>query len=383
MSYLNLSDRLKAAVNSIDAAGTHLQQRALGQNAPQQAPQISQPGAASPSTPTSKAAAPTIQTAPTGLQNQSTFGSSAPRDPALATSPTKAGHPYSAANALAEGALSNLRKSFNFSRQSLDHARSGPSSPRSPSTSVLPTSPIQELKDIPSPNPSSRPSSPARFLSTATQFSLGSDPSTAMGTPRPKSPLPRSKSPLQHPPPDPDDPATYPLPPSPSIPSSPLPVPSALFADPLGASPLLPPADEAIVPALEIEGPTPQTEEKVDAAQLGVPEATEKSEVKEEKVEPAAEPESKQHDEPVRISVDGPRQSHDSTRAAALSSDDAASQLANAERRYEGKFRPQYHIATSLTNRSFQPLHNTPDAEAQCGPGSERFDAAGRWHRGL
>ena len=335
MSYLNLSDRLKAAVNSIDAAGNHLQQRALGQNASQQPSQPTQaratPTSAQPATP------PTADSSTEKNDTTNPAGTSpaSARDPSLATSPTKSGHPYSAANALAEGALSNLRKSFNFSRQSLDSARPGPSSPRSPSASAHgPSSPIQELKDIPtSPKlASSRPSSPARYLSTTNQFSLGSDPSTAIGTPRPKSPLLRAKSPLHNPPPDPDDPATYPLPPSPTASSSPLPVPESQFADPLGASPLLPPVEEVAVPALEVEVPTPKNEEEPKAIEPKVEkvEVSPDREIIEEKKEQTL-------DEPSRRSIDESRKSGESSRAAAASTDDPAAQLAKAERRYEGE----------------------------------------------
>ena len=269
-SSINLSDRLKAAVNQIEATGTSLQQRAVGQN--QHPPPGSQQSQASSARPASQSVNRT-QT-PT-----SSAGDKSASNVANSTSPTRntglgtAGYATST-SALAEGALSGLRKSFNFGRQSADGTRPGPISPRG-STSSIPN-PAQELKDIySSPNGPSRPNSPAKFLNPSlTNFQLGSDPTSSVGTPRFKSPVSGLKSALAVTlPPDPDDPASFPLPPSPTIPNSPLTtslsVPLTGFSDPLGASPLLPPADvDERVPVLGIEEPTPVEEKAEGAAEL-------------------------------------------------------------------------------------------------------------------
>lgn len=351
MSLLNLSDRLKAAVNSIDAAGTSLQQRALGQNqhSPGAAPSGSAPAQSSsrPQSPSvAKAASAASPIASPSVETSSTLPTREKDHSATATSPTKytSQHSYAAANALAEGALTGLRKSFNFGRQSLEGARPGPSSPKAATTmGTLPTSQTaaQELKDIQA-SPTvgtSRPSSPGRFL--AASFSVGSDSPSMAGTPRAKSPRPRSpqpggthKSPLAtYPAPNPNDPATYPLPPSPTIPPSPLPLSPALYADPLGASPLLPPIrdeehpvppDLPGPPAVAVEGPTPgegvsaDLAESASGAAISVNGATEKESLDE------ARP-----SEEIRRSGESARASN--------GEEDTAAKLAKAQRRYEGE----------------------------------------------
>ena len=369
MSLLNLSDRLKAAVNSIDAAGTSLQQRALGQNQHQpgtatsgsaqaqsassrpQSPSIAKAASAA-----SPIASPTIETGPPLHAKDKDHATTA-------TSPTKytSQHSYAAANALAEGALTGLRKSFNFGRQSLEGARPGPSSPKSVTTTV--TSPTaqpaaQELKDIQA-SPTvgtSRPGSPGRFL--AANFSVGSDSPSIVGTPRARSPRPKSpqpggthKSPLAtHPPPDPSDPATYPLPPSPTIPPSPLPLSPALYADPLGASPLLPPVGDELhtvppdlsqPPAVAIHGTTP-SDEVIAGLREPAKIASNAAEVVSESTP------DKFVDEP-RPSEEV-RKSGESARAV-NGQDDTAVKLAKAERRYEGESHVSYGEIARLNSR--------------------------------
>ncbi|KAK1925787.1 hypothetical protein DB88DRAFT_485114 [Papiliotrema laurentii] len=268
----NLSDRLKAAVNQIEATGTSLSQRAVGQNQHHsQAPANTSQGSSSrPQTPVASRPSPSPISTDAAADKAEGSGTHA------AVSPPKSAAGYaSTTTALAEGALSGLRKSFHFSRQSLDGVRpgaaSGPSSPKASLSSSTSNIKEQELKDIPtSPKAQSRPASPSRFLDTS--FQLGSGPSSSGASPRAKSPQPSSshlrtalKVTL---PPDPDDPATFPLPPSPVVPTSPPPpslsASTTMFGDPLGASPLLPPVEDVAVPTLGVEEPTPVEEKELE-----------------------------------------------------------------------------------------------------------------------
>jgi hypothetical protein len=287
---MNLSDRLKAAVNTLEATGSSLQARAIGQGqghdpATLGATSISRQSSPSASTSTSAAArdrpiSPRVATSPALLSPTGKDGGET--GTGTSTSPTKtAGNYIASTGMLAENALSGLRKSFHFTRErpSLDGNRPNLSPTAGPGAGAVvgaSTSP-QELKDLPtSPaaGPSSRPSSPGRFLSS--NFSLGSDPNSSSGTPQLRSPRPGSKglnasgsprprSPARAtmPPPDPSDPATFPLPPSPTLgASTPLTAPTPKYADPLGASPLLH-AEAAAQepPTLGLQEATP-TEEK-------------------------------------------------------------------------------------------------------------------------
>ena len=279
-----LSDRLKAAVNQIEATGSSLQARAIGQHSPtsNSHPAVGG-GPSSPSTTSRPTSLPTTpqtenhagqsgqngQNQPSNVPNgqNGQIGNGGQAGQGVSPTRSTSGHYVSSTSALAENALSGLRKSFQFgSRTSMD----GSSRPNSSGSMVGSTGP-QELKDIPtSPGVStstgtgtgagagpSRPSSPARYLNlNATQFQVGSDPSSLHATPQlPRSPFhPHTRSPLPHLPQtanidvvsDPSDPSTYPLPPSPTLsPTSHLTVsvPSStpLYADPLGASPMVSP----------------------------------------------------------------------------------------------------------------------------------------------
>jgi hypothetical protein len=287
MFNMNLSDRLKAAVNTLEATGSSLQARAIGQGqghdpASLGATSISRQSSPSASTSTSTARdrpiSPRVATSPALLSPTGKDGGET--STSTSTSPTKtAGNYIASTGMLAENALSGLRKSFHFTRErpSLDGNRPNLSPTAGPGAVVGANTGPQELKDLPtSPaaGPSSRPSSPGRFLSS--NFSLGSDPNSSSGTPQLRSPRPGSKglnasgsprprSPARAalPPPDPSDPATFPLPPSPSLgASTPLAAPTPKYADPLGASPLLnPETAPQEPPTLGLQEATP-TEEK-------------------------------------------------------------------------------------------------------------------------
>jgi len=323
MFSVSLSDRLKAAVNTLDAAGTALQARAIGQ-----------PSRDGPSRPLAlsvpPSSFPTISTSPTFANNL---------DSAQPDSPTRtmSGHYVASTSALAENALSGLRKSFSFGgRPSVDGHR--------PSASVMQPAGLQELKDIPSTPTAttaqasgSRPTSPApaRFLNPS-NFELGSDPSSMTATPQQRrspapthvnlvSRSPRSPAPRAVPTPDPSDPATFPLPPSPSL--SPSPLLSASFAtysDPLGASPLLDSHENADPPALGLQSPTPVAEITLDAVGLVVQgvdvEASPEPPVKEEEEANGSEEVSSPVENGRPPEIDG----------------QAEQKLAAAERRYEG-----------------------------------------------
>jgi len=269
MFNVSLSDRLKAAVNTLEQTGSSLQARAIGQAQPGQGPQ-------SPSQVTTSLAR-SISPSNAGVSSPtqiSTGNTTTEPNRDLATSPTRT---YSTSQ-LAENALSGLRKSFNFHRDGPGHVRTASSS--SPIAGNSSNVGQQELKDITSPlqnaaASSSRPSSPAPIsarlgtLVGGSNFALGSDtPSvngTANGTPRPRSPNPlggRSPRLKSLPPPNPDDPASYPLPPSPVVGPSQLlsPAPASAFADPLGASPSISPLVPPDPPTLGLQSPTPDVE---------------------------------------------------------------------------------------------------------------------------
>lgn len=274
MFNVSLSDRLKAAVNTLEQTGSSLQARAIGQGQTQQ-PQS--PSSATQQTATASLARSISPKPPTS--SSSATGAASPGAEAL--SPTRN---YSTSQ-LAENALSGLRKSFHFARdgQQQAHSRTASGSGVRADGGGVGSggsggSGPQELKDITSPTQpatSSRPSSPApssaRFLSTLagggnSNFALGNDTPSATGTPsRPRSPNPLGRSSLanraQLPSPNPDDPASYPLPPSPEPASAALPllspVPPSAFNDPLGASPSIEPQVPPDPPALGLHAPTP------------------------------------------------------------------------------------------------------------------------------
>ena len=297
MFNVSISDRLKAAVNQLEATGTSLQARATANlnAAGQPVGSGGTGGAAAPGTGQATKAgngakspggvsSPTLGAQEDGKDGIDRSGKEATGSPASVTSPRlssstavsdpstspRATYGASAAH-LADSAfsgLTGLRKSFNF-RGSQDGAR--------PSAAQLAaagagggggTGGAKELKDISSSpgtdkaNVPTRTASPAGFLA-ATSFGIGSDPSTAVQTPRqPRSPTPakglsRLRSPTRSnidlPKPDPSDPATYPLPPSPDIGTATLSAPLPQYADPLGASPLVTPSDAAAPPILVTE----------------------------------------------------------------------------------------------------------------------------------
>jgi hypothetical protein len=302
MFNVSLSDRLKAAVNTLEQTGSSLQARAIGQGQPgqgqPQSPSQTTNALARSVSPSNAAAA-----SPTQISTTNTTTAEQARD--LATSPTRT---YSTSQ-LAENALSGLRKSFNFHRDGTGHVRTASSSSPVAGNSSNPGQ--QELKDITSPlqnaaASSSRSASPAPIsarlgtLVGGTSFALGSDtPSingTASGTPRPRSPNPlggRSPRLKPLPPPNPDDPASYPLPPSPIMGPTQLlsPAPASAFADPLGASPSILPQIPPDPPALGLQSPTPVMEKtlaEAEASISGVDLTTEPEDVKE--IRDASEP---------------------------------------------------------------------------------------------
>jgi hypothetical protein len=300
MFNVSLSDRLKAAVNTLEQTGSSLQARAIGQAQPGQGPQS--PSQVTTSLARSVSPSKATVTSPTQIATGNTT-TEPNRD--LATSPTRT---YSTSQ-LAENALSGLRKSFNFHRDGPGHIRTASSS--SPIAGNSSNVGQQELKDITSPlqnaaASSSRPSSPAPIsarlgtLVGGSNFALGSDtPSvngTANGTPRPRSPNPlggRSPRLKSLPRPNPDDPASYPLPPSPVVGPSQLlsPAPASAFADPLGASPSISPLVPPDPPTLGLQSPTPdveKTQAEAESSKQDVDGATGRKETTE--AEPTAEP---------------------------------------------------------------------------------------------
>jgi len=265
---LSFSERLKAVVKDIDAAGSSLQARAIGQRDSNSQPQSPATAGATSTSSINRPASPGI------TSTKPVPSTSSPSSLQPITSPQR--------NGLAEGALSGLnglRKSFNFpARSSAEHSRT-------PSTN-------QELRDIANPK-IDRPSSPARFLGIATgnQFQLGSESSSKAPTPtirpgRVASPIPTL---------DPDDPASFPLPPSPELRPT-LEVLGNGYADPLGASPLLPPAREIEVPEVAEIG--------LDMPDAGIPDnriAVEDDNVVQQDVKQGISVEAPQEEVPVDL----------------------------------------------------------------------------------
>ncbi|WWD18580.1 hypothetical protein CI109_103033 [Kwoniella shandongensis] len=285
---VSLQDRLKAAVNTLEATGSSLQARALNVNAnPQSSPK--DPSSSRPLSPnvgksTNNASSSSPITSPTLEKSAPSASTLSSIKINTETSPTKStataggnaaggvGAYVTSPSHLAENALSGLRKSFHFGRSSVDLTK--------PSTTTSPTTPQQELKDITAGPSSSRPSSPNPKLLHTNSFALGSDPSSMSATPQPRSPsqipssrlIPRPLSPLHLPPPDPNDPATYPLPPSPTVAAADkdtLPPPKT-FLDPLGASPSLQPSVNEEPPQSALQQATPGTDEKGEGEAVGL-----------------------------------------------------------------------------------------------------------------
>ena len=289
MFNVSLSDRLKAAVNTLEQTGSSLQARAIGQQSqsqsqsPSSTTSTTHPTHSIQSTPTQNAGPSIARSISPNPKNTTAQGAEG-----IAISPTRN---YSTSQ-LAENALSGLRKSFQFSRDGAGHGRTASG------TSINGTGATgggtarsrhvdgagegqQELKDITSPTQptgggSSRPSSPAppssRFLSTLSgNFALGNDtPSVSVSatSSRPRSPNPNAEgvkpqTRIQLPPPNPEDPASYPLPNSPTTTANPLlsPLPTTSFADPLGASPSITPTFPPDPPVLEMQAPTPDEQQ--------------------------------------------------------------------------------------------------------------------------
>ncbi|WVR06450.1 hypothetical protein IAU60_003481 [Kwoniella sp. DSM 27419] len=285
----SLQDRLNAAVKTLEATGSSLQAKALSVNANPAANGNASVGNA-PASPkeggAARAVSPnTLKTSLPGSPLATPTTEKKRADGSVLLSPTKtgtsaAGYVGSTAH-LAENALSGLRKSFHFGRSSTDLTRPATASP-----TINTSSPQQELKNLASPTspaaaagPSSRPVSPIPRLLGASDFALGSDPSSrsATPTPAPRSPVGNKPSKLALapvtplPPPDPADPATYPLPPSPTLSSSDaLEVPPTGFSDPLGASPILAAESERDVPELGLQAATPEKENPEGIVGLGI-----------------------------------------------------------------------------------------------------------------
>ncbi|EIW73468.1 hypothetical protein TREMEDRAFT_24935 [Tremella mesenterica DSM 1558] len=219
----SLADRLKAAVNQLEATGTSLQNRTSTSNLHPSSPKD---GPSSPLVKSPPPTSPSILGISSPLETSKRELSPSKDTSQSATSPTKhapGNHGYVQAGALAESALSGLRKSLAFGRVSIEgHRTHLGSSNGSTITSPL----ISQDGQSTSPNPGvstsamiPTPGSPAKFLQVS-QFSVGSDSPSASNTPRARTPIPPQTdiavNPL-YPPPNPNDPATYPLPPSPDI----------------------------------------------------------------------------------------------------------------------------------------------------------------------
>lgn len=342
-----LGDRFKSVVKDLEATGASLQARA------------------------SQAAGP--------LSPESAKGEGV-------TSPIKSPS-FAATGFLSDG----LKRGFALGRSSMEgHTRSasGEGHPRNVSGSgnAAASSSAKgptELKDIPtSPLPeavTSRPSSPARFLNSS--FALGSLNSTRSPTPNPirspkpppspsQSAVPIISLPPAHLPddykPDPSDPASYPLPPSPSHgPVSSPDVELALpkYADPLGASPVLPPRDDSLAvapPAIDVQDATPDTihEQPPSKDTKEADESSNETSVKDAEATPAGSAPSTSDAKSKDMEV----AALPSPRASMEGEEDVAKKLASSERRYEG----EHHALPAVADlRSLEAVYDPPVPNAR------------------
>ncbi|WVQ73121.1 hypothetical protein IAR50_002685 [Cryptococcus sp. DSM 104548] len=216
---VSLQDRLKAAVNTLEATGSSLHARSIANQ------QLLEAG-------DNRATTPSIKSPPSATSPQVGQLPETPRkggDDSKASAEAGIHSPVSTSQ-LAENALSGLRRSFHFGGRShtdLAGIVDG--------TSSAPTSPgARELKAIASPGPASAGAASTDLVSSrapAGMFSVG-DASEAI-TPIPKSPLAGTPIPTRSAKPvlDERDPADIPLPPSPDLSAA----HADSVADPLGA----------------------------------------------------------------------------------------------------------------------------------------------------
>lgn len=223
---MSLQDRLKAAVNSLEATGSSLQARALNANQhPQDTRGSSRQDAISANLPPVSSSPPF----PHSSNNKQDV-----RSKSVPVSLNQAAYTGATTTQLAENALSGLRKSFQFGRSSLDLPDSVGIS------SSLPTTPSgQGVKDIDLPSPSaSVPAEPSASAGKSPAVSFLEIPDATDGPTEIHTPSTTMKELF------PRDPMSIPLPPSPLL-SSILPSPEA---DPLGASTSDGGVDEGTIP---------------------------------------------------------------------------------------------------------------------------------------
>ncbi|OXG18747.1 hypothetical protein C366_02856 [Cryptococcus neoformans Tu401-1] len=226
MFAVSLQDRLKAAVNSLEATGSSLQARALNANQhPQDTRGSSRQDAISANLPPVSPSPPF----PHSSNNKQDV-----RSKSVPVSLNQAAYTGATTSQLAENALSGLRKSFQFGRSSLDLPDSVGIS------SSLPTTPSgQGVKDIDLPSPSaSVPAGPSASAGKSPAVSFLEIPDATDGPTEIHTPSTTMKELF------PRDPMSIPLPPSPLL-SSILPSPEA---DPLGASTSDDGVDEGTIP---------------------------------------------------------------------------------------------------------------------------------------
>ncbi|KIR42922.1 hypothetical protein I307_05089 [Cryptococcus deuterogattii 99/473] len=212
MFAVSLQDRLKAAVNSLEATGSSLQARALNANQHPHDTKDSGPQDATSANPPHAPPSPTFQHSSSSKQDV--------RPKSVPVSLNEAAYSGATTSQLAENALSGLRKSVQFGRSSLDLPNSVGIS------SSLPATPNgQEVKDISSPSLSaSVPAEPSAFAGkspTASSLEI-SDATDGPAEIHARSIPLRALT----------DPISIPLPPSPTLSS----ISCSPEADPLGAS---------------------------------------------------------------------------------------------------------------------------------------------------
>ncbi|KIR36120.1 hypothetical protein I352_01064 [Cryptococcus deuterogattii MMRL2647] len=212
MFAVSLQDRLKAAVNSLEATGSSLQARALNANQHPHDTKDSGPQDATSANPPPAPPSPIFQHASSSKQDV--------RPKSVPVSLNQAGYTGATTSQLAENALSGLRKSVQFGRSSLDLPNSVGIS------SSLPATPNgQEVKDISLPSLSaSVPAEPSAFAGkspTASSLEI-SDATDGLAEIHARSIPLRALT----------DPILIPLPPSPTLSS----ISCSPEANPLGAS---------------------------------------------------------------------------------------------------------------------------------------------------
>ncbi|KAE8538889.1 hypothetical protein D1P53_005257 [Cryptococcus gattii VGV] len=224
MFAVSLQDRLKAAVNSLEATGSSLQARALNANQHPHDTKDSGPQDATSANPPPAPPSPTFQHSSSSKHDV--------RSQSVPVSLNQAAYTGATTSQLAENALSGLRKSLQFGRSSLDLPNSVGIS------SSLPATPNgQEVKDISLPSLSaSAPAEPSAFAGKSpTASSLEISDATDGPTEIHARSIPLRAL---------TDPISIPLPPSPTLSS----ISCSPEADPLGASTSDDGVDETTIP---------------------------------------------------------------------------------------------------------------------------------------